>query len=89
MNLSINRCANGTVNNNCRTDPKPSAFSSTLNYYNDTQRKSVYDAWAKIINLRVNNEVFNTKTYTINSGDLMPKIYIFGMMHFLLHHLKM
>ena len=77
FDLSINRCTNGTINR-CRTDPKPSAFSSTLNYYNDTQRKSVYDAWAKIINLRVNNEVFNTKTYTINSGDLMPRIYIWN-----------
>ena len=65
--LSINRCTNGMINNGCRTDSKPSAFSSTLNYYNDTQRKSVYDAWTKIINLRVNNEVFNTKTFNINS----------------------
>lgn len=78
FDLSINRCTNGTINNGCRTDPKPSAFSSTLNYYNDTQRKSVYDAWAKIINLRVNNEVFNTKTFNINSGDLMPRIYIWN-----------
>lgn len=78
FDLSINRCTNGTINNGCRTDPKPSAFSSTLNYYNDTQRKSVYDTWAKIISLRVNNEVFNTKTYTINSGDLMPRIYIWN-----------
>ena len=76
--LSINRCTNGTINNGCRTDSKPSAFSSTLNYYNDTQRKSVYDAWSKIINLRVNNEVFNTKTFNINSGDLMPRIYIWN-----------
>ena len=76
--LSINRCTNGTINNGCRTDPKPSAFSTTLNYYNDPQRKAVYDTWAKIINLRVNNEVFNTKTFNINSGDLMPRIYIWN-----------
>jgi hypothetical protein len=56
---------NGTYSNDCRTSPKPNAF--TLNYFTNTQRKAVYDTWAKIISLKLNNEVFNTKTFTINS----------------------
>lgn len=74
FDLSINRCQNGTVNNACRTDPKPSAF--TLNYHTNAARKSVYDTWAKIINIRKNNDVFNTSTYTVESGNLIPRIYI-------------
>lgn len=76
--LSINRCTNGTVNSNCRTDPKPSAFDTSMNYFTNAQRKAVYDMWAKIIALRVNNSVFNTKTFDINTGDLMPRFYIWN-----------
>lgn len=76
--FSINRCTNGTVNSGCRTDPKPSAFDTSLNYFTNTQRKAVYDVWSKIINLRLNNPVFNTKTYEVNSGDLLPRIYIWN-----------
>ena len=72
----INRCENGTYSNDCRTSPKPNAF--TLNYFTNTQRKAIYDTWAKIISLKLNNEVFNTKTFTINSGDLKPRIYIWN-----------
>jgi 1,4-alpha-glucan branching enzyme len=72
----INRCTNGTYSTNCRTDPKPSAFDTSLNYFNNTQRKAIYDIWSKIINLRLNNPVFNTKTFEVNSGDLLPRIYI-------------
>lgn len=76
--FSINRCPNGTVSDNCRVDPKPSAFDSTLNYLNNSQRKSIYDTWAKIIAIRKNNEVFNTKTFDVSSGDLSPRIYIWN-----------
>ena len=74
----INRCTNGTYSTGCRTDPKPSAFDPSLNYFANTQRKAVYDVWAKILSLRMNNIVFNTKTFDVNSGDLLPRIYIWN-----------
>ncbi len=74
--FSINRCANGTVNNSCRTDAKPVAF--TLGYDTNATRKAVYDTWAKILNIKAANEVFNTNTYNVNSGDLLPRIYIWN-----------
>ena len=55
-------------------DKKPSAFG--LAYDVDTSRKSVYEVWAKILALRLSNDVFNTKTFTVESGNLMPRIYI-------------
>lgn len=72
--FSINYCENGSNNDDCRTDPKPIPFE--LNYYTQPERKAVYDIWAKIIDIRLNNEVFNTNDYIISSGNLMPRIAI-------------
>jgi len=78
---SIYTCENGTVNTesdstpgDCKLDKKTSAFG--LAYDTNAARKSVYDTWAKILELRLANEVFNTKTFTVESGNLMPRIYI-------------
>lgn len=72
--FGINRCEDGTYSNDCRLSPKPVAFS--LNYDSDANRTAVYDMWAQIIALRNNNEVFKTNTYTVESGNLLPKIHI-------------
>ncbi|MET3037901.1 alpha-amylase family glycosyl hydrolase [Chryseobacterium sp. NRRL B-14859] len=66
--FSINRCTNGTISNECRTDEKPIAF--VLGYDTDINRKSVYDTWAKIINIRNTNQIFKTKTYSVESNNL-------------------
>ncbi|WP_313383521.1 alpha-amylase family glycosyl hydrolase [Chishuiella sp.] len=71
---SINYCNDETINDGCRTDPKPIPFE--IGYTKDTNRKSVYEIWSKIIELRLNNKVFDTDTYTISSGDLKPRIHI-------------
>lgn len=47
-NYSINYCENGTINNNCRTNPKPIRWD----YLNDARRKSVYKTYSSLINLR-------------------------------------
>jgi len=81
---SIYRCTNG-VNNfpgdadgtgDCKLDPKPSAFS--LFYDIDFFRPTIKNTWAKIINIKRANQVFNTTTYTVESGNLMPKVYIWN-----------
>lgn len=45
---SINYCADGTVNNACRVDPKPIHW----NYYNEPRRKHVYELFQNLIRLR-------------------------------------
>jgi len=45
---SINDCGNGTIDNGCRTSPKPIRWD----YLADPRRKSVYDVYSKLINLR-------------------------------------
>ena len=72
--FGINRCENGTYSNDCRTAPKPVAFE--LGYDTDANRNAVYETWAQILNIKIANEVFNTNSYTIESGNLLPKIYI-------------
>jgi 1,4-alpha-glucan branching enzyme len=44
----INYCQNGTINNNCRLDPKPIRWD----YLNDSRRRSVYNTYAKLDALR-------------------------------------
>ncbi|KFF09439.1 alpha-amylase family glycosyl hydrolase [Chryseobacterium luteum] len=80
--FSINRCADGTISNGCRTDEKPVAFA--LGYDTNANRKSVYDAWAKIINIRNTYPVFKSKTYTVESNNLtndpeglITRIYVY------------
>jgi hypothetical protein len=45
---SINYCTDGTVNNNCRLDPKPIRWD----YYNEPRRRHVYDVFQNLIRLR-------------------------------------
>ena len=80
---SIYTCENGTVNTeddsipgDCKLDKKPSAFG--LSYDTNAARKSVYDTWAKILSLRLSNDVFNTTTFTVESGNLMPRLFIYN-----------
>jgi hypothetical protein len=46
--LSINRCPNGTIDPNCRTEPKPIRWE----YYGDVYRRRLYDIYASLNNLR-------------------------------------
>lgn len=74
--FSINYCEDGSMNENCRTDPKP--IPSEIGYTTNPNRLAVYNKWAEIIELRLTQEVFQTTTYDIQSGDLLPRIYIWN-----------
>ena len=74
--FSINRCTDGTINNDCRTAAKPVAF--TLGYDTNATRKAVYDTWSKILAIKLSSQVFDTTTFTVESGNLLPRIYIWN-----------
>jgi glycosidase len=74
--FGINRCANNTYNNDCRLDPKP--IPSEIGYTTDANRVAVYNTWSKINELRLNNPVFHTTTFTVTSGTLTPRIDIWN-----------
>lgn len=72
--FSINHCEDGSINNDCRTDPKPIPFE--IGYALDENRVAVYNTWSYIFDLRRMNEVFKSKTYSVETGNLLPRIYI-------------
>ncbi len=45
---SINYCQDGTINSNCRTDPKPIRWD----YFQDQRRREVYNTFSYLIKLR-------------------------------------
>ncbi len=75
---SINTCANLTVNNNCRTDPKPVRWD----YYQNADRKALYDVYSKLFTLRNAPQYASTFTtgviannYSLTSSVKQLKLY--------------
>lgn len=60
----INYCPNGTINNNCRVDPKPIRWD----YYDDPYRRRLFDVTAALFHLRTNYDLFETTDFQLNLG---------------------
>jgi hypothetical protein len=84
---SIFTCSNGTVNTDydtipgdCKLDTKPQP-QWTNNWLTDVNRSVVYNNWAKMIDLKKNNSVFNAN-YAISgqggNNSVRQRIYLFG-----------
>ena len=56
--FSINHCQNGTVNNSCRTDPKPIRWD----YLQDPNRKKLHNVFSSLLNLRSDPAYLNAFT---------------------------
>ena len=62
---SINYCGNGNTSSNCRTDPKPAKWD----YYQDADRKALYNVYSKLFALRTSplyTSTFTTGTIANN-----------------------
>lgn len=83
MENSIFTCNNGTVNlpgdgdgnGDCKLDTKPQP-QWTNNWISDAIRGQIYQDWARLHALKINEPVFEGD-YTIDSGDFTPRIDIF------------
>ncbi len=82
MENSIFTCNNGTVNEpggtdgDCKLDTKPQP-QWTQNWLGNTNRNKIYNDWARMIQLKKEEVVFEGD-YDINSGNtLTPKIYVY------------
>lgn len=60
---SINYCQDGSINNNCRVDPKPIRWD----YLQNAGRKALHDVYANVLNLRSNP--LYTQTFTMGVID--------------------
>ena len=76
MQQSINTCQDGSVGD-CKLDTKPQP-QWVENWLNIAQRRQIYDNWSKIIDLKINNDVFKASS-TIspyNNNNLLQRIYV-------------
>ncbi len=69
---SINHCADGSINDGCRTDPKPIRWD----YYDDWRRKRLYDIYSMLTNLKTSHDVFRTDEYTVSLSGAMKRIHL-------------
>ncbi|MBY0485678.1 MAG: T9SS type A sorting domain-containing protein [Flavobacteriaceae bacterium] len=84
MNISIYACTDGSVNTetdatagDCKLATKQQP-QWTNNWLGSTQRVKIYNDWAKMIELKKNNVVFNG-SYSIspNSSNLKQRVYVY------------
>ncbi|NJL12846.1 MAG: hypothetical protein HC913_07515 [Microscillaceae bacterium] len=68
--FSINYCPNGSISNDCRTDPKPIRWD----YNEDAERQKVYKAMAELIKMRIQYDVFETSDVSIIGGNNLVKL---------------
>jgi glycosidase len=74
---SINYCPNGTINNGCRTDPKPIRWD----YYQKPARKALFDVYSKLIKLRLfpnYKNVFTSGIIDYNLGGAFKSLKVTG-----------
>jgi hypothetical protein len=62
--FSINRCENGTINTNCRVSSKPVRWD----FYQDAFRRRLYDVTSALLQLRKNNDAFETTNFQLGIG---------------------
>ncbi|MBT8274253.1 MAG: T9SS type A sorting domain-containing protein, partial [Bacteroidia bacterium] len=77
MENSIWTCSDGSVdegNDDCKLATKPQPQWTDM-WPDDPNRSAIYDAWARLISLKINEDVFEGN-YSIESGDLTPRIFI-------------
>ncbi|MEM5563799.1 alpha-amylase family glycosyl hydrolase [Psychroserpens sp. AS72] len=76
MNNSLFTCPNGTVDDDgCKLDTKPQP-QWTDNWLADSNRNQIYNDWARLNELKINEAVFEGD-YAITSGTLTPRIDVF------------
>lgn len=69
---SINYCQNGTINANCRVDPKPIKW----NYYSQIARKNLFDVYAGLNYLKKTYPVFQTANYQIQFNGQFKRMHL-------------
>ena len=75
MENSLFTCYDGSVNEpDCKLDTKPQPQWAN-NWLSNDNRREIYDNWSRIIDLKINEDVFEGN-YSITSGSLTPIVYI-------------
>ncbi|MEM9050750.1 MAG: T9SS type A sorting domain-containing protein, partial [Bacteroidota bacterium] len=70
--FSINYCEDGSIQDGCRTNPKPVRWD----YQNIAARERLYKVTAALIKLKTENEAFRSDNYTWDVGGLGKRLII-------------
>ncbi len=71
---SINTCEDGSVNEACRTAPKPVHWD----YASDPVRRGLYDFYAKMIRWRQTDSIFHNATFSYDLTTAVKRVKISG-----------
>ncbi|NAS31350.1 T9SS type A sorting domain-containing protein [Flavobacteriaceae bacterium R38] len=63
--FSINRCEDGSIDESCRTNPKPIRWD----YADVPDRAALYENWSDLIALKLNEPIFKTSDFTLDVGN--------------------
>lgn len=69
---SINYCPDGTINGNCRVDPKPIHWD----YNESPNRARIYEVMRSLIHLKTEYDVFNTTDFSLDVTGYGKKIHL-------------
>jgi 1,4-alpha-glucan branching enzyme len=72
FDYSINRCTDGSINNDCRLSIKPTVWE----YLDDNSRYSLFEQTANLIKLKKSYSVFQDGTVTFTSDNLVKQAII-------------
>jgi glycosidase len=72
--FSINYCADGSINDGCRTDPKPIRWD----YQDSPNRQRLFDVVAAMIHLKTEYEVFNTSDFNLSLSAYNKRVHLNG-----------
>lgn len=71
---SINRCEDGSINNDCRLAPKPVRWD----YADDYNRRRIYENTAAMLYLRNNYPVFHTNSFNQDDDAYLKRVQLNG-----------
>ena len=72
--FSINRCEDGSIDEGCRTHPKPIRWD----YYYNVNRYSLYSVYAALNYLKQTEPVFSTSDYQLSVSGAQKSIHLNG-----------
>lgn len=68
--FSINYCEDGTINNGCRTNPKPIRWD----YYQESARRGLYEVTSTMARMKAHLDIFNTTDFELDLSPAVKKV---------------
>tara|TARA_Y100000768_G_scaffold383731_1_gene366393 strand:- start:161 stop:2941 length:2781 start_codon:yes stop_codon:yes gene_type:complete len=74
--ISINKCPDGNISEDCRVSNKESAFK--LDMDKGIKRAQLYDVWSRILSLRNTENIFHTSDFNMNLSSELKTIKLYS-----------